>query len=151
MSPEIGLPVALVLLGTGLDRFSVAFMGWFGPRGLASVIFALLALEGLDEAGQEIVAIISVTVLASVILHGFSADPLANRCKAPAPAEFSTGQWTMSSRRVNEHVLDSGVSERCGAGGLGRASALDCSDATRLRNIARPLHHPRAAGRGWNG
>ncbi len=80
------LPVALVLLGTGLDRFSVAFVGWFGPRGLASVIFALLALEGLDEAGQEIVAIISVTVLASVIVHGFSADPLANRFKAPAKA-----------------------------------------------------------------
>ena len=41
------LPVALALLGAGLDRFSVGFVGWFGPRGLASVIFALIALEDL--------------------------------------------------------------------------------------------------------
>ena len=43
------LPVAVALLGAGFDRFSVAFIGWFGPRGLASVIFALIALEGLHE------------------------------------------------------------------------------------------------------
>ena len=39
------LPVALALTGTGLDRPTVLFVGWFGPRGLASVVFALLAVE----------------------------------------------------------------------------------------------------------
>ena len=52
------LPVAVALLGAGLDRFSVAFVGWFGPRGLASVIFALLTLEELGSAGHDVVAVI---------------------------------------------------------------------------------------------
>lgn len=73
------LPVLVSLLGAGFDRYSVAFIGWFGPRGLASVIFALLALEGLGDAGQEAVAVISLTVLVSVVVHGFSARPLSTR------------------------------------------------------------------------
>ncbi|PUB26822.1 sodium/proton antiporter (CPA1 family) [Promicromonospora sp. AC04] len=73
------LPVLVSLLGAGFDRYSVAFIGWFGPRGLASVIFALLALEGLGDAGQEVVAVISLTVLVSVVVHGFSARPLSTR------------------------------------------------------------------------
>jgi sodium/hydrogen antiporter len=73
------LPVALALLGSGFDRYSVLFIGWFGPRGLASVIFALLALEGLGTAGRELVAVIALTVLFSVVLHGVTAGPLARR------------------------------------------------------------------------
>jgi NhaP-type Na+/H+ or K+/H+ antiporter len=73
------LPVALALAGTGLDRAGVAFVGWFGPRGLASVIFALLALEGLHGAAAQAVATIAVTVLLSVAAHGVSAAPLAKR------------------------------------------------------------------------
>jgi NhaP-type Na+/H+ or K+/H+ antiporter len=55
----------------------VLFMGWFGPRGLASLIFALLALEDLGKEADEMIAVIGVTVLLSVIAHGFSAGPLA--------------------------------------------------------------------------
>ena len=73
------LPVALALLGAGLDRFSVGFVGWFGPRGLASVIFALIALEDLGGAGHDVVAVISLTILLSVVAHGISAVPAANR------------------------------------------------------------------------
>ena len=80
------LPVALALAGVGLDRFSVAFVGWFGPRGLASVIFALLALEDLHDSAKELVAVIALTVLLSVAAHGVSARPLANRFKAGPPA-----------------------------------------------------------------
>ena len=84
------LPVALALLGAGFDRYAVAFIGWFGPRGLASVIFALLALEGLEEAGSDVVAVISLTVLVSVLAHGFTAGPLANRFRpSTAAAEAS--------------------------------------------------------------
>ncbi len=82
------LPVALALAGAGFDRFSVAFIGWFGPRGLASVIFALLALEDLHDAGKDIVAVIALTVLLSVVAHGVSAGPLARRYAAsPKPAQ----------------------------------------------------------------
>jgi NhaP-type Na+/H+ or K+/H+ antiporter len=71
------VPVALALLGSGFDRFSVAFIGWFGPRGLASVIFALLALEDLGPAAQEVTATIALTVLLSVAAHGLTARPFA--------------------------------------------------------------------------
>jgi NhaP-type Na+/H+ or K+/H+ antiporter len=77
------LPVALALTGAGLDRFGIWFVGWFGPRGLASVIFALLALEDLHEAGTGIVAVIALTVLLSVVAHGVSAGPIAGRFPSP--------------------------------------------------------------------
>ena len=55
-------------------------MGWFGPRGLASVVFALLALEELGSAAADhAVAVITITVLLSVVAHGATADPLAIR------------------------------------------------------------------------
>ena len=75
------LPVALALLGSGLDRQSVLFVGWFGPRGLASVVFALLAVEELGETPvvAPAVAAVSLTVFASVVLHGMSAGPLGGR------------------------------------------------------------------------
>ena len=72
------VPVAVALIGARFGRPAVAFVGWFGPRGLASVVFALLALEALGQhiAGPA-VAIITFTVLLSVITHGATADPLA--------------------------------------------------------------------------
>ena len=73
-------PVALSLVGSGLGRAAVAFVGWFGPRGLASVVFALIALEDLGQSAAEpAVAVIAVTVLLSVLVHGATADPLARR------------------------------------------------------------------------
>ena len=78
------VPVALALLGSGFDRFSVAFIGWFGPRGLASVIFALLALEDLGPAAQEITATIALTVLLSVAAHGLTARPFARHFVLPS-------------------------------------------------------------------
>ena len=74
------VPVAIALAGARLGRTAAVFIGWFGPRGLASVVFALLALEEAGPAAAEpAVAVISVTVLLSVIAHGASADPLARR------------------------------------------------------------------------
>jgi NhaP-type Na+/H+ or K+/H+ antiporter len=73
-------PVALALAGSGLGRSATAFIGWFGPRGLASVVFGLLALEDLGHtAAQPAVTAIGVTVVLSVIIHGATADPLARR------------------------------------------------------------------------
>jgi NhaP-type Na+/H+ or K+/H+ antiporter len=74
------VPVAITLAGTRLGRATILLVGWFGPRGLASVVFALLALEelGSHTAGHA-VAVITITVLLSVIVHGATADPLATR------------------------------------------------------------------------
>ena len=44
------VPVALALAGSGLDRATVFFVGWFGPRGLASVVFGLIAVDSLAPA-----------------------------------------------------------------------------------------------------
>ena len=74
------VPVAIALAGSRLSRTTTVFIGWFGPRGLASVVFALLALEEAGPAAAEsAVAVISVTVVLSVIAHGATADPLARR------------------------------------------------------------------------
>jgi sodium/hydrogen antiporter len=72
-------PVALSLIGAGLGRPAVAFVGWFGPRGLASVVFALLALEDIGKVAGPAVSVIALTVLLSVVAHGLTADPLAHR------------------------------------------------------------------------
>jgi NhaP-type Na+/H+ or K+/H+ antiporter len=73
------LPVALALARSGLSPPTVAFVGWFGPRGLASIIFAVLAIEELHEGAQRAAAVIGATVLLSVFAHGLSAKPLAGR------------------------------------------------------------------------
>ena len=72
-------PVALALAGRKLGRAAVAFVGWFGPRGLASVVFALLALEDVGKSARPAVSVIAFTVLLSVVAHGLTANPLARR------------------------------------------------------------------------
>lgn len=74
------VPVGLALLGSGLDRATIAFIAWFGPRGLASVVFGLVAVDKLDPAASQLLlGAVTVTVVASVVLHGVSASPLARR------------------------------------------------------------------------
>ena len=80
------LPVALALAGSGFRPRTVLFVGWFGPRGLASLVFALLALEALGPVADEAVAVVGVTVLLSVLAHGLSAAPLAARYGAAEAA-----------------------------------------------------------------
>ncbi|RFU22021.1 cation:proton antiporter domain-containing protein [Geodermatophilus marinus] len=89
------VPVALALLGSGLDRATVLFVGWFGPRGLASVVFALIALEELGAGAEAATVVIALTVVLSVLAHGATAGPLAARYGArphPAPAEGRPGR-----------------------------------------------------------
>jgi NhaP-type Na+/H+ or K+/H+ antiporter len=80
------LPVALALVRGGLNRRTVLFVGWFGPRGLASLVFALLALEALGPVADDALAVVTVTVLLSVLAHGLSAAPLAARYGAAEAA-----------------------------------------------------------------
>src|SRR5215203_627290 len=74
------VPVVVALTGTQLRPATVAFMGWFGPRGLASVVFTLLALEEIERSGGAmLLQTVTWTILLSVVLHGISASPLAAR------------------------------------------------------------------------
>ncbi|MEM9598314.1 MAG: cation:proton antiporter [Acidobacteriota bacterium] len=70
------LPVALSLVGKGLRPATVLFLGWFGPRGIASILFGLVVVErsGLSHR-SDLFAIVVVTVLLSVVLHGITAHP----------------------------------------------------------------------------
>ncbi len=73
------MPVAVALIGTGLRPASVGYVGWFGPRGLASLVFGLIAFEEHLPGVELLSAVIAVTVGLSVLLHGASAPPLGNR------------------------------------------------------------------------
>jgi NhaP-type Na+/H+ or K+/H+ antiporter len=71
------LPVATSMIGTRLNVASVLFMGWFGPRGLASIVLGLVvAGQNVQTAGVSIVKLgLIVTVLLSIVAHGLSAAP----------------------------------------------------------------------------
>jgi len=103
------VPVAVALAGTRLGWPTVLFTGWFGPRGLASVVFALLAVEELGaKDAQPAVTVISITVLLSVIAHGITAEPLAGRYaaalsrSAPGPAHAERPE--LPPRRLIRHA-----------------------------------------------
>lgn len=72
------LPIWLSLLGTDLALRDKLFLGWFGPRGLASILFTLIIIDEFDFPGEaELLACVSMTVFLSIILHGVSAAPLS--------------------------------------------------------------------------
>ena len=74
------IPVAVSLLGSGLRLPTVLFLGWFGPRGLASILFVLLILEKAELVHRgELLSITVATVALSALFHGLSAAPLAKR------------------------------------------------------------------------
>ena len=74
------LPVALAMVGTGVHRVTVGFLGWFGPRGLASIVFVLILLEETELPERPLLAaVVTWTVALSVYAHGLTAWPGANR------------------------------------------------------------------------
>ncbi len=86
------LPVAISMLKTGFRSDTILMMGWFGPRGLASVVFLLIAFEAFHEGGHPhelMFAMAGWTILLSVVLHGITALPFAriyaNRLKSAPP------------------------------------------------------------------
>lgn len=75
------VPIALVLTGTDASWRTRLLLGWFGPRGLASLLFLLLILpRGSLPHGDTLFAAVVTTVLLSVVLHGFTARPLGAWC-----------------------------------------------------------------------
>jgi NhaP-type Na+/H+ or K+/H+ antiporter len=74
------LPVAIAMLGTRARAPTVGFVGWFGPRGLASIVFAVIVIEQSNLPHEHLIVLaIYVTVGLSVLAHGLTAAPLAAR------------------------------------------------------------------------
>jgi NhaP-type Na+/H+ or K+/H+ antiporter len=109
------IPVAISLVGTGLAPPTVAFMGWFGPRGLASVVLAIIVLHGTSETtgglGSTIFGAVTLTIVLSVIAHGLTAGPAVRayaraveRLPATAPERAHAAEL-----RTRGRVLSAGV------------------------------------------
>lgn len=73
------VPTAISLIGTKSDLSTMLFIGWFGPRGIASILYVLIVINQLGsiKGHETIYSVISLTILLSVILHGLSAQPFA--------------------------------------------------------------------------
>ena len=74
------VPVAIAMLGTHARMPTLGFLGWFGPRGLASIVFAVIIIEESQLPHEHLIVLaIYLTVGLSVFAHGLTAAPLANR------------------------------------------------------------------------
>ncbi len=80
------VPVVLCLAGTGMRVAEKLFVAWFGPRGLATIVFGVIVLNEKLPGNDTIIAVAGGTVVLSVIAHGISANPLVNAI-ARRPAE----------------------------------------------------------------
>ena len=100
------LPVALAMVGTGARRPTVAFLGWFGPRGLASIVFAVIVVQESNLPGTStILLVVYLTVGLSVLAHGLSAAPLAARYARWYDAHPRDRRPSMESGPAPEHRL----------------------------------------------
>ena len=77
------LPIFLSLAGTGESISNRLFLGWFGPRGLASIVFAIIVINAEVPEGQFLALVVICTVFFSLIAHGITAHPLARRIGSP--------------------------------------------------------------------
>ena len=80
------LPVAVSLLGLGVRTEAKLFLGWFGPRGLASIVFIIIVADEKLPGGPTLIATVVATVVLSILAHGLTANPLAARFGATASA-----------------------------------------------------------------
>jgi sodium/hydrogen antiporter len=100
------LPVALAMLGTGMRRVTVGFLGWFGPRGLASIVFVLILVEETQLPERPLLLdVVTWTVALSVYAHGLTASPWANRYADWYAALASHHPTMPESAPVTEHRL----------------------------------------------
>ena len=114
------VPVGLAMIGSGARRPTVAFLGWFGPRGLASIVFAVILVEEADLVNESLLQnTIFFTIALSVLLHGVTATPLAGRYGAwyaSHPREAAPAFESVSAPELRLHRW---------AGGLRRKQTAD--------------------------
>ncbi len=85
------IPVWISLIGSGMAIETRLFIGWFGPRGLASIVFVVIVLQHTLIVREQLAATVICTILLSVVLHGMTANPWARR--------FSLGETNPESIR----------------------------------------------------
>ena len=71
------VPVFLSLAGSGVDMEGKLFMGWFGPRGRASIVFAVMVIESELPGSDILVLTVATTIILSILFHGITANPWA--------------------------------------------------------------------------
>ena len=99
------LPVAISLWRTHARLPTVAFIGWFGPRGLASIVFAVVVEDTYQAHTQTILTACYLTVGLSVLLHGLSAAPLVSRYAAWYQADADKHEPLIESAAAHEHRI----------------------------------------------
>ena len=98
------VPVGLAMLRSGARRPTVAFLGWFGPRGLASIVFAVILVEDANLVHESLLLnTIFLTIGLSVLLHGLTAAPLAGRYAAWFAAHPRDAAPSFESAPAPEH------------------------------------------------
>jgi len=96
------LPVAVAMIGSHARPPTLGFLGWFGPRGLASIVFAVIVIEESSLPHEHLIVLtIYVTVGLSVLAHGLTAAPLAARY----------GRWYESHPRDQAPPMESAAAE----------------------------------------
>ena len=100
------VPVAVAMLGTGFRLPTVLVLGWFGPRGIATIVFGLIAVEdlGADPVLVDVAGVLGLTVTLSVVAHGVSAGVLSQRygewvARTHGPIESEPSVEPMQGRR----------------------------------------------------
>jgi hypothetical protein len=89
------LAVALALLGSRVHWSTVGFISWAGPRGLASIVYAVLIAESGIPAADEVFQVAACTILLSIYLHGLTAAPLSRRYASPSRAPTADDPSTL--------------------------------------------------------
>jgi len=102
------LPVAIAMLGTNASRPTVAFAGWFGPRGLASIVFAVIVVQEAQLPHTDTILLVSYTTVGlSVLAHGITAAPLVNRYahwhRAPPVSRPTEARERLGLRNLGEN------------------------------------------------
>ncbi len=119
------LAVWLALAGTRTDAATRLFMGWFGPKGVATMTFALIVLDGHVTAGSRIFDLTALVVFCSIVVHGVSDTPGAEWIARRAERRHAS--LTRSSGRVQRSLL-----LRRGKSPRGARAALLAKDEAQL-------------------
>ena len=110
------IAVVLAMLRSGARWHTVAFMGWFGPRGLATLVFAVLVIDENIANGAAIASAAVVGVVLSVFAHGLTAPPLVAAYSNWWRAHPRTGAAPMEEEHVHEHYVGRGLGRDIGSG-----------------------------------
>jgi sodium/hydrogen antiporter len=98
------LPVAIAMRGTKARAPTIAFAGWFGPRGLASIVFAVIVVQESHLPQSDTILLVAYTAVGlSVLAHGITASPLANRYVHWYRAQLGAAPPSMESVPAGEH------------------------------------------------